>query len=388
MQYGRKNVPAISYFINQVMTIRNRFSRKRNDMRSLFTLFPPRSAILLGLFVISSYSHMAYSADPGICAPSNGMVPELHIQMNMTTPPVGVTTTQGYSYPVVAAMPGPIKCQPTDPAPKISTVYSFNNGYLGRDAGANITIDDPYHQGYRMRLQLGTVPGFTTFNRWAIPNTSAPTITEAVYAAVMVFPPSTNLNPHDIILNHVFLGYYAVSELSTSDIGIPESTDGLTAVYVSGKLHIPPKCQLQLDKPEVIMPDHFAADFTAAGAGGILDDAPTRLGIQGLCSGGGGSGDGDLVHISISSLYSGDGQNIIGIQNTPEIGLIVRDGQGNILPVNSSEVAQVPTTQMTVGERHEGYFEYPLSFQLVSRTGTAPKPKNYNAQISVILSME
>lgn len=357
-------------------------------MRSLFTLFPVRLAIIFGLFIISSYSHIAYSADPGICSPSNGMVPELHIQMNMTTPPVGDPTTQGYTYPVVVAAPGPIKCQPTDPAPTAYTVFAENNGYLSRDGGAMFTLDDPNHQGFRMKLAVGTVPGFTTLNRWAVTSDNSAVISQPVYAAVMVFPPSNNPNPHDITLNNVFLGYVAVSELDTSNVTVPASTDGLTAVYVSGTLHIPPTCKLQLDKPEVIMPDHFAADFTAAGAGGILDDAPTRLGIQGICSGGGGSGDGDIVRISISSLYPGDGQNIIGILNTPEIGLIVRDGQGNILPVNYSEVAQVPTTQIIVGERQEGYFEYPISFQLVSRTGTAPKPKNYNAQISVILSME
>ena len=370
-------VLTISYFIKQVIA-----------MRSLLNLFPPRLAILFGLFIISLYSHIAYSADPGICSPSNGMVPELHIQMNMTTPPVGDPTPQGYTYPVVVAAPGPIKCQPTDPEPTSYTVFSENNGYLTRDNGATITLDDPYHQGFRMKLAVGTVPGFTSLNRWAVTDKNSSAISQPVYAAVMVFPPSNNPDPHDIMLNNVFLGYVAVSEINTSDVTVPTSTDGITAVYISGKLHIPPTCKLQLDKPEVIMPDHFAADFTAAGAGGILDDAPTRLGIQGLCSGGGGSGDGDIVRISISSLYPGDGQNIIGIQNTPEIGLIVRDGQGNILPVNYSEVAQVPTTQMTVGERHEGYFEYPISFQLVSRTGTAPKPKNYNAQISVILSME
>lgn len=356
-------------------------------MRSVFSLFPARLAIIFGLFIISSFSHMAYSADPGICAPSNGMVPELHIQMNMTTPPVGDTTPQGYTYPVVVASPGPIKCQPTDPAPQSSIVYAVNNGKLARD-GSSITIDDPYHQGFSIKLLVGTVPGFTTLNRWAVSNKSSPVITQPVYAAVLVTPPKSNPNPHDVTLNNVFVGYVVVSEGTTSNVTVPTSTDGLTAVYISGTLHIPPTCKLQLDKPEVIMPDHFAADFTAAGAGGILDDAPTRLGIQGLCSGGGGSGDGDIVRISISSLYPGDGQNIIGIQNTPEIGLIVRDGQGNILPVNYSEVAQVPTTQITVGERHEGYFEYPISFQLVSRTGTPPKPKNYNAQISVILSME
>lgn len=332
---------------------------------------------------------MAYSADPGICAPSTGMmVPELHIQMNMTTPPVGDTTVQGYTYPVVVAAQGPIKCQPTDPAPTGATVFAEHNGYLSNVPEATFTLDDPNHQGFRMKLAVGTVPGFTTLNRWAVPNTSSPVISQPVYAAVMLFPPSSNPNPHDITLNNVFLGYIGVSEIDTTNLTAPTSPDGLTAVYVSGTLHIPPTCKLQLDKPEVIMPDHFAADFTAAGAGGILDDAPTRLGIQGVCSGGGGSGDGDIVRISISSLYPGDGQNIIGIQNTPEIGLIVRDGQGNILPVNYSEVAQVPTTQIIVGERQEGYFEYPISFQLVSRTGTAPKPKNYNAQISVILSME
>lgn len=173
-------------------------------MRSVFILFPARLAIIFGLFIISSFSHMAYSADPGICAPSNGMVPELHIQMNMTTPPVGDTTAQGYTYPVVVAAPGPIKCQPTDPTPSGYTVFAENNGYLSVDPGANITIDDPYHQGFRMRLQVGTIPGFTNLNRWAVTNNNSAVISQPVYAALLLFPPGNNPNPHDITLNNVF----------------------------------------------------------------------------------------------------------------------------------------------------------------------------------------
>ncbi|ASV54448.1 hypothetical protein LJPFL01_1085 [Lelliottia jeotgali] len=356
-------------------------------MRNRLLLFPARQVILFTLLIISSYSQIAYSADPGVCSPSNGTIPELHIDINMTAPPLGVTTGQGYTYPVVVAAPGAITCQPTDPAPKTYSVYTEQNGSLGGFAEASVDIGE----GYKFRLQVGRTPGFATMSMWGIKGGSSPVISQPVYAAVLLYPPATTRpGIQDIVIkDEIDLGYIVVSENDLNNIkSATSSNDGLTHVFVKGVIHIPPTCTLTPSPLAVEMPTLFAADFAAAGVGGPVG-TPTKLEVQGVCTGGGHEGVADLVHISLYSNFAGDNANMIGVQGVPEIGLTVSDNEGKLLPVNGAVAGTVLTKQEVVGDQKMGKFSYPMSFQLISRTGTAPKPTaGYHATVTMSLSID
>lgn len=355
-------------------------------MRNLFNLLPARQAILFTLFILSSYSHVAYSADPGVCSPSNGTIPELHIDINMTAPPLGVTNGQGYAYPIAVAASGAIKCQPTDPAPKMYSVYTEFNGHVSDPSLTSVDIGE----GYKFNLTVGKTPGFNTINIWGTGGNS-PVIPSPIYAAVLLYPPATTRpGIQDIVIkDEIDIGYIVVSEKNITTVKTgTSSTDGLTHVFVKGVVHIPPTCNLTPNPLAVEMPTLFAADFAAAGVGGPVG-TPTRLEVQGVCTGGGHEGVADLVHISLYSNFAGDNANMIGVQGVPEIGLTVSDNEGKLLPVNGAVAGTVLTKQEIVGDQKMGKFSYPMSFQLISRTGTAPKPTaGYHATVTMSLSID
>lgn len=329
IRHSRKVMLKITLFIEQAILL-----GEWKTMRNLYALFPTRLTILFVIIIFSSYSHMVYSASPGVCSPSNGTIPEIHINVNITAPPIGVTTAVGYTYPLVVAAPGPIKCQPTDPAPTTYSVYAENNGVLAPYPSSNVDIGE----GYSFRLQVGLIPGFGTISQWGVGLGNSPVIPQPIYAAVMLNP-AANPRPdiQDIVIkDEIDLGYMVVSETYLDDItSATSSNDGLTHVFLKGIVHIPPKCTLTPELLAVEMPTVFASDFAAAGVGGTVG-TPSRLELAGVCSGGGHEGVADLIKLTFYSMTPGDNANMIGVPGVPEIGLTVSNSDGNLLPVDGT----------------------------------------------------
>lgn len=208
----------------------------------------------------------------------------------------------------------------------------------------------------------------------------------------MIFQSPSNKQPtHDIVLDAVFIGYIIVTGKDLDEAYVPSDTSGLTAVYLSGTIHIPPYCIFTLGDEDntVTMNPIFASEFAGVSPGEPVGKAVTVPG-KGQCSGGTSGGVGDVVHIRLIASHPVDGGSVIGIDQYDEVGIQVRDSEGKILPVNGVESDQVTTYSTFVGESLVGAFDFPLQFQLVSRTGTAPElyTQSYNALLTLYMLMD
>lgn len=357
--------------------------RSRNYLLTL-----PMPGTLLLLF-LSLFSHMAHSADPLICIPSNGYVPAIHMTVNVTVAPTGSLLLPSYTSSIPVAQPGPITCPSY--TPEVWSVIASNNGITGgTSTGGQVFVG---RQGFALILGVGKTPGYVANGggaAWGYEG-NTPSIPYNIYPSINFSSPTTKLdNPEDIVLNEVFVGYVQVSGKSIDDSYVPSDTTGLTAVYVSGIIHVPPYCELTLNNgnTNVTMPDHFAADFAAVGPGEPVGD-PVRVPGKGVCTGGANAGDGDLVHISFMPSFPVS-TYIAGISPMlPDVGIVILDDSGNRLPVDGTEALSKTTRSTVIGEFRKGVFDLNFGVQLVSRTGKAPTMMGpYSAAMTVVMSMD
>lgn len=354
-------------------------------MRSRNYLAASNICSVLCLLVISLFSIKAYSVDQEICTPSNGFIPRIDLNVNITVQPAGSQGSVNYTSSIPVATPGPITCPhytPTD-----YSVFSSYNGAIGPDQ-LPIPIGD---DGFSVKLLVGTSPGYVTgTNRWGLEG-NTPVIPSNIYPSVIFQSPSNKQPTHDIVLKAVFVGYIIVTGKTLDEAYVPSDTSGLTAVYLSGTIHIPPYCIFTLGDEDntVTMYPIFASEFAGVSPGEPVGKAKTVPG-KGQCSGGTSGGVGDVVHIRLIARRPVDGGSVIGIDQYDEIGIQVRDREGKILPVNGVEADQVTTYSTFDGESRVGAFDFPLQFQLVSRTGTAPElyTQSYNAFLTLYMLMD
>lgn len=358
-------------------------------MRSAYYIFNHSCSKLLALLIISLFSSMAYSADPVTCVPSNGFMPaRIDIYQDFTVTPAGANQGQGYTLPNILIPSGPITCASYTPY-NYTIEASAPDGSAGPTDGSKLDIG----QGFHIQLEVGTTPGYTLGQlTWSVSG-NTPIIPVNYYPGVVVFPAPNIANTSDITLNNFLIGYIEVTGRGLVDTYVPYDKGNMTAVYYSGKIHIPPFCTFELTENStsnesismVTMPSYFATDFSAAGAGGPVG-TPLTVGGTGSCRGGSGDGNNDTVHISFISGMP-KGRSIAGT-SVPEIGFQLIDNSGQVLPVDGSEVGTAVTHRIIKGETVYGAFDYPLKIQLVSVTGKAPSATQYSGQLQVVLSMD
>lgn len=335
--------------------------------------------LLLG--VAGLFSQLAYSADPTVCTPT-GYVPAIYIHQNFTVNPAGTMWSEGYAFSQPAAQVGPITC--TNSTPTAAAIQSLSaDGHRSVVDGSAIK---DIGQGFSMYLAVSNRMGAvgTGMSMRGI-SYNSPNITENIYPSLVVYPAKQIEATHDIDLENVLVGYIYTSGKRYTETYTPTDMSGMTAIYYSGRIHIPPYCTYSPDNNYLTLPPVFSSDFTAAGLGGKVG-SPVRFPGKGICAGGSTNGDGDIVHISVTGV-SGDGTDMLGINNLPDVGIQVSDNEGNILPVNVPESATVVTVP-SYDAKNSGLFDYPLTFQLVSRTGKAPPAKAFTAFVIINLTMD
>lgn len=340
---------------------------------------------ILCLLVVSLFSVKAYSIDPEICTPSNGFVPRIDLNVNITAKPSGSSQSVSYTSSIPVAMTGPITCP--NYTPKDYSVFSMYQGEIGPNQ-PYVPIGD---NGFHVKLGVGTSPGYVSgASRWGIEG-NTPVIPSNIYPGVIIQSPGNKQPTQDIVLDAQFVGYIAVTGYDLDNAYVPSDTSGLTAVYLSGTIHIPPYCDFTLGDEEntVTMNPIFASEFAGVSPGEPVGKAVTVPG-KGICSGGTSGGIGDLVHIRLLASRPLDGGSVIGVNEYSEIGIQVRDSQGQILQVNGMEVGTETTKSITMGDSRYGTFDFPLQFQLISRTGTAPKlyTQSYTAFLTLYMLMD
>lgn len=362
---------------------------KATKMRDVNTMFS-RASILknnfLGIAILlmaGLFSNLAHSADSNLCTPSNGVVPRINIYFDVTVIPNPGSLANTYvdSEPAVAT--GPITCSY---AHSQTAVYALAPS--GAPSNQAITPFIPIGSGFTIGLQVDTTPGYHigSISRWAIPG-STPNIAATVYPAVRIAAPTVSSGTRDISVSSQLIGYVATVGQKLNSGFTSTDFENMTAVYASGVIRFPPKCTYDPQISSVTMPTHFASDFSAVSAGTPLD-TPIRVAGKVTCIGGHISFDAsDLVHISFIPGAQGDGSYIAGIPNVPEVGIRVLDNAGNPLLVNGTEAIAMQTNQSEIApDEFEGTFDFPLQFQLVSRTGTAPT-KFGDYQTTLVISM-
>lgn len=340
-------------------------SVQRNTVRR--KLFNNQFRILI-LAVVSFFSHMAYSIDAGVCQPT-GFMNRIYVNANITITPAGYGQSVTYTDSTPVAQAGPITCQ-SNYTPTGYTVLTMSPSG-GRFPAADASMD--LGHGFSVVLTPGSTPGMSSnVNRASISGNTA-NIPSNIYPSFSFYPSGSPAAVQDIILHNYFVGYIATEGVPESDMFVPSDKTGLTAVYLSGHLHVPPYCTYMSDQPSLTIPmgTYFASDFAAAGVGGKVGQ-PQRIAGSGECKGGSSSGEGDLVHISVGSFTPGDGNDTLGIAGQPDIGVQVFDDQGNRLQVNGPYSGQAYTSRSLKGDVYVGKFDFPLNFQLVSRTGKVP----------------
>lgn len=358
-------------------------------MRSQFLSWQSHQLKILLVFIIGFFSHTAYSADSIVCTPT-GYRQEIHINQNITVSPAGYSSGSGYADPTPFAQPGPVTCASYTPTGfsviALSPVFS-----LFPSLNASVNIGNNFLALLRVSTSSGLLGtnGGNTYQEGTTPN-----ITQNYYPEIFIYSPSQKGSVPDFYVNDMLIGYIETTGKRYSDSYLSNDASGLTAVYFSGIIHVPPYCEFSVNNPTVIMPTVFASDFVAAGAGGKVGPMSSLLQEEITCTGGSTAGD-DLVHISISSGNSSpvDSPDVIGIigpsgHNT-DVGIQVFDGDGNQLKVNGPVSATVNTHPVIIGTSYYGTFKYGLQFQLVSMTGNAPKNvSTYYSVINVQLSMD
>lgn len=340
---------------------------------------------VLCLLVISLFSVKAYSIDPEICTPSNGFIPRIDLNVNITAKPSGSSQAVSYTSSIPVATAGPITCQ--NYTPKAYSVFSSYMGEIGPDQ-QYISIGD---NGFGAKLTVGTSPGYVSgTNHWGIDG-NTPVIPSTIYPSVIIQAPGNKQPTTDIVLKAKFIGYIAVTGLNLDNAQVPSDTNGLTAVYLSGIIHIPPYCEFVLgdQNNSVTMNPVFASEFAGVSPGEPVGK-PVMVPGKGECSGGTTGGVGDLVHISLVANRPVDGGRVVAVDEYDEFGIQVMDRDGKILPVNGVISDQITTHPSFDGESLVGAFDYPLQFQLVSRTGTAPElyEQSYHALLTLFLVMD
>jgi len=356
-------------------------SVQRNTMRS--NVLSNNTFKMLLLFIISFFSHMAHSASSTVCEPTGG-VRRIYINANITISPAGSVTGMSYTSSTPVAQPGPVTCPAYTPTGY--TVMSMApNGSRFPDTSAAVDLS----QGFSALLTVSTSPGISSSAPASNISGNTPNIPNNIYPSVYFYANPDIINTHDLDLHNYFIGYIMVTGYpSVQGTVVPSDKTGLTEVYLSGHIHIPPYCSYTPSESMVMMPAVFAADFTAAGAGGKVGEAKSITG-SGLCAGGEQSGA-DTVHISISSPGVEVDNYTLGVAGQPDIGIQVFKPDGTPLQVNGPIADTVPTNPTWQGENLYGHFDYPLTFQMVSVTGKAP-PSNvggYMAYVLVTLNMD
>lgn len=329
---------------------------------------------LLALLVLGAFSHMAYSADPILCTPTNGVIPEIHINANFTSSPAGARAGVGYTFGTPVIAPGPITCPNYTPT-QYTVMASLPDGTSGINANLPLEVE-----GFMISLLIGKTPGYVTSGfLWAFTG-NTPNIESAYYPSVIVYPAPHIMQTHDVVLNDFFLGYIELTGVSQNDTYVPTDKTNMTAVYYSGTIHIPPYCQYAVNQGTVNMGTYFAADFANAGAGGLIG-SPVHIKGEGTCAGGSTAGDGDIVHLSMRASYMGASRYIALALGSQDIGVQITDDQGNILPVDGTEFATVATHSTT---DFTGEFTYPLNVQLISPTGKLP---TYHGACNIVVTV-
>lgn len=340
-------------------------SVQRNTMRR--KLFNNQLRMLL-LVVISFFSHMAYSIDSRICQPT-GFANRIYINANITITPAGYGRGISYTDSTPVAQAGPVTCQGYTPT-AYSVLSMSPSG--GRSPSESAYVD--LSQGFSVLLTVGTTPGMSNSTNASAISGNSDNIPSNIYPSLAFFPTGDPIATHDLDLHNYLVGYIATEGQPSSGMFVPSDKTGLTGIYLSGHIHIPPYCTYMSDQPFLTIPmgTYFASDFAAAGVGGKVGQ-PQRIAGHGECKGGSTNGDGDLVHISVGSFTPGDGNDTLGIAGQPDIGIQVFDDQGNRLQVNGGITSgSAYTTKTLKGDTYVGAFDFPLNFQLVSRTGKAP----------------
>lgn len=355
-------------------------------MRSQFLSWQSHQLKILLVFIMGFFSHTAYSADPIVCAPT-GYRPEIHINQNITVSPAGYSRGTGYAAPTPVAQPGPVTC--ASYTPTAFSVMTFSPSFaVSPSVNASVDIGN----NFKALVTINTSTGLRgTDGGYTYLDGNTPYITQNYYPEVYIYSPSQKGSVADFYVNDTLIGYIETTGKKIDDSYISTDTSGLTAVYYSGMIHVPPYCEFSLNNPTVIMPTVFASDFVAAGAGGKVGPMSSLLQEDITCTGGSTAGD-DLVHISVSSGNASpiDSPDVIGTNGgDTDIGIQVFDGDGNQLKVNGPVAATVNTHPVIIGTSYYGNFKYGLQFQLVSMTGNAPKNvSTYFSAINVNLSMD
>lgn len=349
-------------------------SVQRNTMRS--NVLSNNTLKMLLLFVISFFSHMAHSADPIVCEPTGG-VRRIYINANITITPAGAVGGMGYTAATPVAQPGPITCPAYTPT-AYTLIAMGPDGSISPSGSAYVDIS----QGFSALLSLNTAPGISQQSATTSISGSTPNIPSNIYPSVYFYANPNVINTHDVDLHNYFIGYIMTTGYSRDSIHIPSDKSGLTEVYVSGHIHIPPYCSYTPSESMIMMPTVFAADFANAGAGGKVGGTKSITG-SGLCAGGSQSGE-DTVHISISSPGAEIDNYTLGVFGQPDIGIQVFKPDGTPLQVNGPVADTVPTNPTWQGENLYGHFDYPLTFQMISVTGKAP-PSNVGGHMAYVL---
>lgn len=357
--------------------------RNLNIMLSRSSVLKNNFIGIVALLIVGLFSNLAHSADSDVCTPSNGVPPRINIYFDVTVIPTPGSLANTYTDSQPAAAAGPITCSY---AHDRNTVYALNNAGIPSNQ-ANVPFID-IGSGFTIGLQVSTTPGYVIggISRWAVPG-SSPDIPATVYPAVRIAAPNVSEGSRDITITSQPIGYVATTGGKLDSNFSASNFENMTAVYASGVIRFPPKCTYDPEISLVTMPTHFASDFSAVSAGTPLD-TPIRVAGKVTCIGGNTSFDGsDLVHISLIPGTQGDGNYIAGIQNVPEVGIRVLDNAGNPLLVNGTEAIAMQTNPNEISpDQFNGTFDFPLQFQLVSRTGTAPT-KFGDYRTTLVISM-
>lgn len=358
-------------------------------MRSHFFSWQNHQPKMLLVFIIVFFSHMAYSADPIVCTP-NGYRPEIHINQDITVTPAGYGKGTGYVAPIPVALQGPVTC--ANYTPTGFTIMAFGQTFV-RYPNENAEVNIGHN--FMALLGVSTSPGLVSDNDGnSYDDGNTPNITQNYYPQIFIYPPTQKGPVPDFYVSDTLIGYIEITGRNYDGSYIATDPSGMTAVYYSGMIHVPPYCEFSNPNAMVTMPTVFASDFVAAGVGGNVGPRSSLLQEEVTCSGGSTSGD-DLVHISISSGNTSpvDSTDVIGISGgNTDIGIHVFDGDGNKLPVNGPVAATLNTHPTVKGTEYFGQFNYQLQFQLVSLTGKAPPPdadvSNYTSIINISLTMD
>lgn len=357
--------------------------RNINIMLSRSSILKNNFIGAVALLIVGLFSNLAHSADSDVCMPSNGVPPRINIYFDVTIIPSGGSAANTYVDSQPAAAAGPITCSYEH---NQYSVYSLNTAGAANNSAIVPFID--IGSGFTIGLQVATTPGYIIggMTRWAI-HGSSPDIDTTVYPAVRISSGHASAGIHDITVSSQPIGYIATTGQKLDSYFSASNFEKMTAVYASGVIRFPPKCTYDPEISSVTMPTHFASDFSAVSAGTPLD-TPIRVAGKVTCIGGNTSFDGsDLVHISLIPGTQGDGNYIAGIPNVPEVGIRVLDNAGNPLLVNGTEAIAMQTNPNEISpDQFNGTFDFPLQFQLVSRTGTAPT-KFGDYQTTLVISM-